>query len=506
MDITGLDGAYYNYFLFSLVLLSPILLLVFTQRKTRLPPGPFAWPVIGNLFDLDGKKPHIALSRLAQSYGPLISLRFGARLVVVASSPEAAREIFMTHNRDLSGRHVVQLAKILPQIDTSMIAMAAECNERWRFLRSTAHSELFSAQALESFSQIRLDKAKEMLDFLASKDGEVVKISDILLATSANIMSNAMVSQDIVSWKNIGEVRRCIRRLLEFGIPGLADLFPAIGCLDFWTKQKAVECTRILRETWIDIVSKRRGGRADVAFCSRDFLDVLVENSFDDYQIYNLLTEFLISSETISTAIEWAMAELTRNQEASSKLLDELMKYEIEGTALSEKHLTQLPYLQACIKETLRLHPPTPLLVPRRASQTCEFMNYNLPKDSLVVVNAYALGRDEKSWEDPQGFKPERFLGTSLDVKGTHYELLPFGGGRRICAGYPLALKQIQLLLASLVYAFDWLHPPGMEPTNLDMSEKFGFTLARENPLLLIPRIRNDMQKDWAEALGLKKF
>ncbi|XP_071933904.1 probable (S)-N-methylcoclaurine 3'-hydroxylase isozyme 2 [Coffea arabica] len=111
--------------------------------------------------------------------------------------------------------------------------------------------------------------------------------------------------------------------------------------------------------------------------------------------------------------------------------------------------------------------------MPHCAVQSCKVRDYDVPRSSLVLVNVHAIGRDPKTWEDPLGFKPERFLGKNLDVKGTHYELLPFGGGRRICIGIPLALKQIQLILASLVYAFEWSLPLGMDPIELDMSDKF---------------------------------
>lgn len=204
------------------------------------------------------------------------------------------------------------------------------------------------------------------------------------------------------------------------------------------------------------------------------------------------MQELFVTSESFSTTLEWAMTELIRNKEAFAKLPDEVTKARKGTKALTDSDLARLPYLQACIKETLRLHPPNPLLVPRCALQTCEVMNFKIPKGCLVVVNAYAIGRDPKTWEDPLNFIPERFLGSNVDVKGTHYELLPFGGGRRICAGYPLALREIQLLLASLVYAFDWLLPPGADPSNIDMSEKFAIPMTKEKPLLLIPKLRKD--------------
>ncbi|KAI5671075.1 hypothetical protein M9H77_11439 [Catharanthus roseus] len=117
-------------------------------------------------------------------------------------------------------------------------------------------------------------------------------------------------------------------------------------------------------------------------------------------------------------------------------------------------------------------------------------MKYRIPKNTVVVLNAYALGRDSMTWDDPLSFKPERFLNKNIDLKGTNYELLPFGGGRRICSGFPLALKQIQLILASLVHGFDWSLPHGNDHNSLDMAEDFGITLRKKEPLLLIPKKR----------------
>uniref|UniRef100_A0A2P2JZC3 Putative S-N-methylcoclaurine 3'-hydroxylase isozyme 2 n=1 Tax=Rhizophora mucronata TaxID=61149 RepID=A0A2P2JZC3_RHIMU len=163
----------------------------------------------------------------------------------------------------------------------------------------------------------------------------------------------------------------------------------------------------------------------------------------------------------------------------------EELKEEINGNSIKECQVSQLPYLNACIKETLRLHPPAPFLLPRRVAETCQIMDYRFHKNSQVLVNVWAIGRDPSVWEDPLSFKPERFLGKSW----ADLELLPaFGGGRRICPGMPMATRQLALILASLLYHFDWSLPNGQDPSSLDMNDKFGITLQKEQPLLLVPR------------------
>ena len=183
---------------------------------------------------------------------------------------------------------------------------------------------------------------------------------------------------------------------------------------------------------------------------------------------------------------EWAMAELMRNQDVLHKLRDEL-KREIGKEMVKESHLAHLPYLEACVKETLRLYPPGPLLLPRRALQTCQVMGYTIPKDSKILVNMWAIGRDPSIFNDPLRFKPERFLDSTLDFKGTNFAYTPFGAGRRVCPGQPLATKQVPLILASLVHSFDWFLPGSIKSTELDMNDHFAITLKKKQPLQLIP-------------------
>lgn len=183
------------------------------------------------------------------------------------------------------------------------------------------------------------------------------------------------------------------------------------------------------------------------------------------------------------------MAELVKNPESMGKVRQELAT-EVDQSFPKESHLPHLPYLQACVREALRLHPPAPFLLPHRALASCEVMNYTIPVDAQVLVNVWALGRDPTFWEDPLQFKPERFLDSTLDYKGNDYGFLPFGAGRRICPGIPMAAKHVPLVLASLVHFFDWSLPGEIDPNGLDMSEKFAVTLQKEQPLLLIPKVR----------------
>ncbi|XP_034677593.1 (S)-N-methylcoclaurine 3'-hydroxylase isozyme 1-like isoform X1 [Vitis riparia] len=200
--------------------------------------------------------------------------------------------------------------------------------------------------------------------------------------------------------------------------------------------------------------------------------------------------ELLVAgTDSSSVTVEWTMVELIGSPESLKKIRGELTT-EINQNMLKDSDLRKLPYLQACLKETLRLHPPGPFLLPHRAVESCKVMNYTIPKDAQVLVNAWAIGRDPMSWEDPLVFKPERFLNSTVDFQGNNFEFIPFSSGRRICPGLPMAVKLIPLVLASWIHFFDWSLPNGGDPKDIDISEKCSANIRKEQPLLLIPKGR----------------
>ncbi|GJN10110.1 hypothetical protein PR202_ga28174 [Eleusine coracana subsp. coracana] len=158
-----------------------------------------------------------------------------------------------------------------------------------------------------------------------------------------------------------------------------------------------------------------------------------------------------------------------------------------ERRNIEESEIGQLPYLQAVVKETFRLHPPAPLLLPRRAEKTTEIMGYTIPNGSRVLINIWAMGRDANIWPEPDKFTPERFLVKAVDFKGGDFELIPFGAGRRICPGMPLAIRMVHLVLGSLLNQFKWSLPDELERNGVDMTEKVGVTLVKAVPLRAIP-------------------
>lgn len=205
---------------------------------------------------------------------------------------------------------------------------------------------------------------------------------------------------------------------------------------------------------------------------------------------------FAGGSETAATTLQWIMAELVKNPRVMQQAQDEVRRVFAGHHKVTEEGLSNLNYMHLVIKEGLRLHPPAPLLVPRECRSECQVLGFDVPKGTMVLVNAWAISRDPKHWDAAEEFVPERFEHSKIDFKGTDFEYTPFGAGRRMCPGMAFGLANVELALASLLYHFDWELPRGMEARDLDMTEAMGFTTRRLHDLLLVPVVRMPLPVD----------
>ncbi|MCD9641677.1 hypothetical protein HAX54_028022 [Datura stramonium] len=196
------------------------------------------------------------------------------------------------------------------------------------------------------------------------------------------------------------------------------------------------------------------------------------------------------SMDTSATTIEWILTELVRHPNVMKKIQNELEQVVGKNRMVEESDLKNLEYLDMVIKESSRLHPVAPLLIPHESIEDCEVDGFHIPKGSRLLINAWAIGRDPDIWVEPEKFKPERFQGSSIDLRGRHFELLPFGSGRRSCPGLQLGLTTVSLVLAQMVHCFDWELPDEMTPKDIDVTEKFGLVTTRAQHLMLIPNYR----------------
>lgn len=190
--------------------------------------------------------------------------------------------------------------------------------------------------------------------------------------------------------------------------------------------------------------------------------------------------------DTTSTNIQWALTELIRHPQAMKELQIEVTKIAQGKSIITEDDIHEMHYLKAVIKETLRLHTPVPLLVPRESRKYVKLLGYDIPQGTQVMVNAWAIARDPLLWKEPEKFKPERFLNSSIDYKGLDFEFIPFGAGRRGCPGIQFAIAINELALANIVYRYDLALPNEGRPEEMDMSEIFGLTVHKKSPLLVV--------------------
>ncbi|KAL0825280.1 hypothetical protein Bca101_048957 [Brassica carinata] len=203
--------------------------------------------------------------------------------------------------------------------------------------------------------------------------------------------------------------------------------------------------------------------------------------------IYWMDNVLLAGIDTSSITMTWAMAELARNPRAMKKVQSEIRNQMGKRSVISLDDIDQLKYLKMVIKETWRLHPPAPLLVPKEVISEFEVNGYMIQPKTLLHVKVWAIGRDPGTWKDPEMFLPERFIGSNIDTKGQNFELLPFGGGRRICPAMYMGTTMVECGLANMLYNFDWELPEDMMVEDLDMEEAPGLTVSKINELLLVP-------------------
>uniref|UniRef100_A0ACD5YP61 Uncharacterized protein n=1 Tax=Avena sativa TaxID=4498 RepID=A0ACD5YP61_AVESA len=506
------------FYMFLLVIILPLVYLAISRRRSscsdsgqRLPPSPWALPVIGHLHHLAGALPHRALRDLARRHGPLMLLRLGEVPVVVASSPDAAREIMKTHDVAFATRPLGPMLRRVFQGAEGLVF--SPYGDGWRQLRKICTVELLSSRRVHSFRPVREDELGRLLRSVASSSEArpVVNLSERIAAFVADSSVRAIIGSRSTD-------RDTFLRLLEEGmkvVPGMSlpDVFPSSRLAMRLSRVPGMlQRGRSSMIGFIDtIIQERQENRAATADDEHeDLLDVLLRLQKEMDSQYPLTTLnikaviidlFVAGSETSSTMLQWAMAELMRNPTVMSKAQEEVRRELAGHDKVTEDSLRNLHYLRLVIKETLRLHPAAPLLVPRECRSSCEVLGFDVPQGAMVLVNAWAIGRDPAHWDAPEEFVPERFEvqvdeGAGRDFKGTDFELLPFGAGRRMCPGMAFGLAHIELALAALLFHFDWELPYGRIPEEMDMTEAAGITARLRSDLLVIAVPRTPVPMD----------
>ncbi|XP_048234791.1 premnaspirodiene oxygenase-like isoform X2 [Ricinus communis] len=453
--------AFFCFLLFIFVIQSKRTKSEVSNSSSKLPPGPRKLPIIGNMLQLIGSLLHHRLRDLATQYGPVMHLQLGEVSNFVISSPEAAREVMKTHDISFAQRPFVLAASIVMYNFKDIVF--APYGDQWRQLRKICILELLSLKRVQSFRSVREEEVLFLVNSISSNAGSPINLEGFSVADT------------FPSFKflhGLTGIRRKLERLHQ-------------------------EADTILENIIKEHRDNKASGRSDMKSEAVDLVDVLLnlhdhgnlEFPFTTDNIKAVMLDlFIAGTESSSGIIEWAMAEMIKNSRVLGKAQEEVRQiFNKKQCIIDETGLQELKYLKLVIKETLRLHPPAPLLLPRECREKVEVCGYEIPVNAKVIVNAWAIGRDPRYWNEAEKFFPERFLDNSIDYKGNDFEFIPFGAGRRMCPGISYGMAVIELSLANLLYHFDWKLPDGMEPKDFDMSESFGVTARKKNELFLIP-------------------
>ncbi|CAI0435803.1 unnamed protein product [Linum tenue] len=494
------------YFLLALPL--PLLLLFLLQNHKRrasnaLPPGPRGLPFIGNLLQLDPSAPHRHLWQLSQTYGPLTSLKLDRARVVVVSTAKMAEQVMKTHDLTFCSRPTtVGLQKLSYNGRDLAFAPYDAC---FREMKKLSMVHLFSLSRVQSFRPVREHEVAKMIEKISrsSLESRPFNLSEAMMSLTSTIICQVAFGKRYEEGGVGGVERSRFQSLLNetqamFTSFFFSDHFPWMGFVDRLSgligrlEKNFEEFDAFYQEIIDEHLDPSRGKQEQ-----DDIMDVLlqiwkggsskVQLSLDHIKAL-LMNIFVGGTDTSAAAVIWSMTYLMKNPKSMGKAQKEVRLAIGKKGFVNEEDIQQLPYLKAVVKETLRLQPSAPLLIPRESTQDCILGGYEIPAKTVIHVNAWAIGRDPEAWgENPEEFKPERFfMGKSIDVKGADFELIPFGAGRRICPAMHMALANVELSLANLLYAFDWGMPIGMTSDDLDMDVLPGLTMHKKTALCLV--------------------
>ncbi|RDY02644.1 Cytochrome P450 82C4, partial [Mucuna pruriens] len=481
--------------------------------KGLQPPEPFGGlPLIGHLHLLGGQTPLArTFGGLADKYGPIFQIRLGAYPALVICNQEAIKECFTTNDKVLASRpkssHGVHLGYNFAGFGF------APYGTYWIKLRKLTMLELLSARRLEFLRHVYESEIDTLIRdlgmYLGGNTDVKVTISDWLERLTFNMITKMIAGKSYLQDVDDVEAHGIVKLIKEFmQISGEfvpSDLIPLLGWFGAHG-QVLKSMKRIAKDLdtlvggWVE-EHKKSNPLINKSLEKHDFIDVMLSVIEDDPVSghtrdtiikANVMNLMLAGSDTTSTTMTWILSMLMKNPHSLKRAQDEIDHHVGRDKRVEACNLKNLVYLQAIVKETLRLYPPGPLLVPHEAREDCNIQGYYVPKGTRVFANVWKLHRDPSLWSEPEKFSPERFINENGELdEGHHFEYLPFGSGRRACPGSTFATQVSLMTLARLLQGFD-LDESMDQP--VDLKEGLGITLPKLTPLQIVmsPRLPSE--------------
>ncbi|KAJ9670574.1 hypothetical protein PVL29_026857 [Vitis rotundifolia] len=428
----------------------------------------------------------------------------------MVSSPSAVEECFTKNDVVLADRPRFASGKYVGYNYTTI--SAASYGEHWRNLRRLGTLEIFSSNRLNMFLGIRRDEVKRLLLRLArdSREGFAkVEMRPMLTELTFNIVTRMVAGKryygEDVEYTEAKRFREIISQLLELGgaTSNPADFLPILRWIGLGYHEKKIK--KIMRETKAmlqGLIDEHRSGNDKGSVDNNSMIDHLLSlqktepEYYTDDIIKGLVQNLILAgTDTAASTMEWAMTLLLNHPDVLEKAKAELDMHVGKDCLIEESDLPKLRYLQSIISETLRVFPVAPLLLPHMSSDDCQIGGFDIPRGTLLLVNAWALHRDPQVWEDPTSFKPERFENGERE----NYKLLPFGIGRRSCPGAGLAQRVVGLALGSLIQCYDWKK---ISNTAIDTIEGKGLTMPKLQPLEAMCKAREIINQNLSKKYG----
>ncbi|KAJ8618949.1 hypothetical protein MRB53_015135 [Persea americana] len=473
-------------------------LIAFARRQrpsgkpTQWPPGPPRLPLIGNMHQIlkEGDPFHITVNKLAQGYGPIMTVWFGTRQpTIIVSNHDLVWEVLVSKSPDYAAREIASMFKS-GTADYSTI-VTSDAGPHWHSLRRGLQNGAIGPLCLSVQAPLQESDMAQMINDMikeANLNGGVVKPFHHIRRATIKLLARLCFGSDFSDEDFEATMDVMVDEALKYSDDArILDTFPPARFLP--SVRRVIMKMEKLKLRVEECIGHHLASPPPPN-CYAHFL--LSQNFPRGVTISSIFEVFILGLDSTGSTTMWALGLLVQNQEAQQKLYQEIRDHATctEKGIVKVEEARNLEYLQAVVKETMRMKPIAPLAVPHKAARDTTLGGLHVAEGTTVMVNLYALHYDPKVWDEPERFKPERFMESSKEFLGKRgqYSFLPFGAGMRACAGMEVGKLQLPFAVSNLVNAFHWSNAVESEEPNL--GEDFSFILAMKTPLeaRIVPR------------------